>query len=171
MTIFAAGLEKAAQQAGQASRDRGIAELIGKPGFPGAIGFGRRDDGAWLSQARRRAPPLRIDDGDSFDLDHEIGAGEAGYAYGRAGWSGHAKIAHADIATLLKFVEISDEGIGLYDVGPSRTGRLEALVEVFERLFHLGAHVALADAIAVDITGQLTGGVYNLAGTAHCHNV
>jgi hypothetical protein len=115
--------------------------------------------------------PLRIDDGDSFDLNHEIGAGQAGYADGRAGWGGLAKIAHADIATLLKFVKISDEGIGLYDVGPSRTGCLEALVEVFERLFHLGAHVALADAIAVDITGQLTGGVDNLAGTAHRHNV
>ena len=85
----------------------------------------------------RRAAPLRIDDGDSFDLDHEIGTGEAGYADGRAGWGGHAKIAHADIATFLKFVEISDEGIGLHDVGPNRTGRLEALVEVFERLFHL----------------------------------
>jgi class 3 adenylate cyclase len=79
--------------------------------IPRAIGVGRRDDGASLLQARRRAPPLRIDDGDGFDLDHEIGAGEAGYAYGRAGWGGHAKIAHADIATLLKFVKISDEGL------------------------------------------------------------
>jgi len=31
------------------------------------------------------------------------------------------KIAHAHIATLLEFVEIGDEGIGLHDVGRSRT--------------------------------------------------
>jgi hypothetical protein len=47
------------RQRNRLARHRGtgsIAELIGKPGFPGAIGVGRRDDGASLSQARRRAP-------------------------------------------------------------------------------------------------------------------
>jgi hypothetical protein len=39
--------------------------------------------------------PLGIDDGDSFNLDHEIGAGEAGYADGGAGWGDDAKIAHS----------------------------------------------------------------------------
>jgi hypothetical protein len=46
-------------------------------------------------------------------------------------------ITHAHIAALLEFVEISDKRIGLNDVDPSRTGRLEASVEVFERLFQL----------------------------------
>jgi hypothetical protein len=33
-----------------------------------------------------------------------------------------------------------------------------------ERLFHLGAHVTLADAIAVDVPGQLAGDVDSLVG-------
>ena len=44
-------------------------------------------------------------------------------------------------------------------------------VEVLKRLLHLGAHVALADAVAVDIAGQLAGGIYQLAGAAYRHDV
>jgi hypothetical protein len=40
-----------------------------------------------------------------------------------------------------------------------------------ERLFHLRPHVAFADTVAIDIAGQLAGGVDDLAGTAHRHDM
>ena len=43
----------------------------------------------------------------------------------------------------------------------------ETAVEVLERLFHLRPHVAFADAVAVDVAGQLAGGVDDLAAAAH----
>src|SRR5438552_7012486 len=87
-----------------------------------------------------------IDDGDGLDLDHEIGSGETGNADGRAGRGRHSEIAHSDVGALLELVEVGDKGVGLDDVGPGGAGRLEAPVEVVERLFHLRAHVASADA-------------------------
>ena len=63
---------------------------------------------------------LRVYDGDCFDLDHEVGTGEAGYADSRAGRGAQAKIAHAHIATLLEFVKIGDDRIGLHYVGQLR---------------------------------------------------
>jgi len=77
------------------------------------------------------ARALRIDDGDSFDLDHEIGTGEAGYADGRAGWGGHTKIAHAYIAILLEFVEIVTKVLVFTTSAQVAPARLEALVQVF----------------------------------------
>jgi hypothetical protein len=44
-------------------------------------------------------------------------------------------------------------------------------VEVLERLLHLRPHVAFADAVAVDVACQLTGGVDDLAAAAHRHDV
>src|SRR5215813_5934035 len=63
------------------------------------------------------------------------------------------------------------KGVGLDDIGPGRAGRLETAVEVLEGLFHLRPHVALADAVAADVAGQLAGGVDDLAAAAHRHNV
>src|SRR5882757_8470063 len=63
------------------------------------------------------------------------------------------------------------KGVGLDDVGPGGAGRLETPVEVLERLFHLRPHVAFADAVAVDVAGQLAGGVDELAAAAHRHDV
>jgi hypothetical protein len=70
----------------------------------------------------------------------------AGDADGRGG---HAEIAHAHIATLLEFVEIGDEGIGLHDIGPSRTGRLSALAIALFCLLLRG------DCSGVSATGDL----------------
>jgi len=75
------------------------------------------------------------------------------------------------IAALLEFVEVGNKRVGLDDVRPCRAGGLEAKVEVFERLFHLGAHITFTDTIAVDVAGQLAGGVDDLAGAADCHDV
>src|SRR5467141_809789 len=62
-------------------------------------------------------------------------------------------------------------GVRLDDVGPGGASYLEAPVEVLERLFHLRPHVAFADTVAIDIAGQLAGGVDDLAGTAHRHDM
>src|ERR1700747_2671466 len=110
-------------------------------------------------------------DPDGLDLDHEIGSGETGDADGCAGRGRHPEIAHADIGALLELVEVGDEGVGLDDVGPGGTRRLETPVEVLERLFHLRPHVTFADAVAVDVAGQLAGGVDNLAAAAHRYDV
>src|SRR6185369_12156791 len=104
-----------------------------------------------------------IDDGNGLDLDHEIGAGETGNADGRACRGRHPEIAHADVGALLERVEVGDKGVGLDDVSPGGAGCLETPVEVLERLFHLRPHIALADTVAVDVAGQLAGGVDELA--------
>src|SRR3954451_24126355 len=59
----------------------------------------------------------------------------------------------------------------LTNIGPGGAGRLETPVEVLERLFHLRPHVAFADAVTVDVAGQLTGGVDDLTAAAHRHDV
>src|SRR4051794_11426246 len=41
----------------------------------------------------------------------------------------------------------------------------------WNELFHLRPHVAYADAVAVDVTGQLAGGVDNFAAAAHRHDM
>src|SRR5690242_9762845 len=112
-----------------------------------------------------------IDDGDGLDLDHEIGSGEPGDADGRAGRGRHPEIAHADVGALLELVEVGDKGVGLDDFGPGGAGRLETPVEVLEGLLHLRPHVAFADAVAVDVAGQLAGGIDDLAAAAHRHDV
>ena len=103
-----------------------------------------------------------IDNGDGLDLDHEIGSGETGDADGCAGRGRHPEIAHPDIGALLELVEVGDKGVGLDDVGPGGARRLETPVQVLERLFHLRPHVTFADAVAVDVAGQLAGGVDDL---------
>src|SRR5205085_11358036 len=92
-------------------------------------------------------------------------------ADGRAGRGRDPEIAHADVGALLELVDVGDKGVGLDDVGPGGTGRLEAPVEVLERLFHLRPHVAFADTVAIDVAGQLAGGVDDLAAAAHRHDV
>ena len=89
----------------------------------------------------------------------------------RAGRRRHSEIAHAHIGAFLEFIEVGDERVGLDDVSPCRAGGLETAVEILESLFHLGAHIALADAVAVDIARQLARGVDDLAGAAHCYDV
>ena len=86
------------------------------------------------------------------------------------GLESHAEIAHADLENV-ELVKIGDKGVGLDNVGPSGPGRLETSVQVLERLFHLRPHVAFAHAVAVDIAGQLAGGVDDLAAAAHRHDV
>jgi len=124
-----------------------------------------------VAPASGRTRSSGIDDGDGLYLDHEIGSGETGDADGRAGRGRHPEIAHADIGALLELVEVGDKGVGLDDIGPGGAGRLETPVEVLECLFHLRPHIAFADAIAVDVAGQLAGGVDDLAAAAHRHDV
>src|SRR5438128_6345487 len=107
-----------------------------------------------------------IDDGDGLDLDHKIGSGETGNADGRAGRGRHPEIAHADVGALLELVEIGDKCVALDDVGPGGARRLETPVQVLERLFHLRPHVTFADAVAVEVAGQLAGGIDNLDAAA-----
>ena len=99
------------------------------------------------------------------------GSGETGDADGRAGWGRHPEIAHSDVGALLELVEVGDKGVGLDDVGPGGAGRLETPVEVLESLLHLRRHVAFADAVAVDVAGQLAGGVDDLAAATHRHDL
>src|SRR5262249_54481700 len=135
---------------------------------------GRSLDRACRAAALASAARTRfsgVDDGDGLDLDHEIGSGETGDADGRAGRGRHPEIADADVSALLELVEVGDKGVGLDDVRPGGAGRLETPVEVLERLFHLRPHVALTDAVAVDIAGQLAGSIDDLATAAHRHDV
>jgi hypothetical protein len=61
------------------------------------------------------------------------------------------------------FWNFGDKGVDVDDVGPGGADRLQAPVGVPEGLFHLRRHVAFADTAAVDIAGELAGGVNNLA--------
>ena len=58
-----------------------------------------------------------------------------GNADGRAGRGRHPEIAHADVGALLKLVEIGDKGVGLDNVGPGGSGRLQEPVEVLKICF------------------------------------
>src|SRR6266576_1875179 len=105
----------------------------------------------WIIAGLPPRTPSRTDNSHGLDLDHEIGTGKAGDADSRAGRGCHTDIAHAHVSALLEFVEVSDECVGLDDVSPCRARGLEAPVQVLERLLQLGAHIALANAIAVDL--------------------
>src|SRR6187397_2444632 len=94
-------------------------------------------------RAQRSSPVERglfasaFDDRDHLDLDHRLGLGEAADLDCRAGRAGDAEIAHAHVAALREFLVVGDKGIGLYDIGPGRPGRLQAQIEVLEGLFEL----------------------------------
>jgi hypothetical protein len=62
-----------------------------------------------------------------------------------------------DVAVLGELLEIGHVGVGLDDVGEGGAGRLETGLDVLADLLDLGAHVPLADAIALWVAGQLPG--------------
>src|SRR5882724_4409636 len=63
-------------------------------------------------------------------------------------------------------IHVGDIGRGLDDVGERGAGGFERGLDVLADLLDLGAHVALADAIAVAVARRLAGDE-NLPGAAH----
>src|SRR5208282_4116438 len=101
-----------------------------------------------------------------LDFDHKIGMRQAPYFDRRAGRRGRAEIAQAHVAALLKLLEAGDIGIGLDDVGEGGAGGLQAGLDIFPDLLDLGAHITLADTIAVRVAGELPGDEDHLPGAA-----
>ena len=86
---------------------------------------------------------------------HEAWIGETSDLDRRAGRGGRAEIAQPHVAVLREFFIVGDIGVGLDDVGEGGAGGFEAGLDILPDLLDLGAHVALADAIAVRVAGEL----------------
>ena len=71
--------------------------------------------------------------------------------------SASREIAHPHVLVLEVFVHVGDVGRGLDDVGERRAGGFERGLDVLADLLDLGAHVALADAVAVAVARRLAG--------------
>src|SRR5580704_3284834 len=128
--------------------------LASQPHLPERTGHAAPASGRGLGRGN---PGSVVDEGDRLDLDHEIGAGEAADLDRRAGRRGGSEIAHAHLAVLGELLEIGHVGVGLDDVGEGGAGRLETGLDVLADLLDLGAHVPLADAIALWVAAQLPG--------------
>src|SRR5262249_37140548 len=97
-----------------------------------------------------------------LDLNHCLWLSETADLDRRAGRTGYPEVAHAHVGALGECLVVRDEGVGLNNIGPSRSSGLEAGVEVLKGLFELRPHVARADDVALCVACQLAGDVDGL---------
>jgi hypothetical protein len=107
--------------------------------------------------AARAGEPGSVGDGHDFDLDQQIGVREAAHFDRGAGGQRGPEVLQADVDMTEELVDVGHERRHLHDVGQAGPGRGQGDLDVLAHLPDLGAHVALAHHVAVDVARELAG--------------